>query len=66
MKQGWDDRDAVLYEELNRLPERYRLAVMVCDLEGLTQEQAARRLGWPGGNGSQPAGQEGADGCEIV
>jgi RNA polymerase sigma factor (sigma-70 family) len=46
---GWDDRDAVLYDELNRLPERYRLAVMMCDLEGLTQEQAARRLGWPAG-----------------
>jgi HlyD family secretion protein len=35
---GWDDRDAVLYDELNRLPERYRVAVMLCDLEGLTQE----------------------------
>ena len=44
-----DDRDAVLYEELNRLPERYRVAVLMCDLEGLTQEQAARRLGWPAG-----------------
>jgi RNA polymerase sigma factor (sigma-70 family) len=46
---GWDDRDAVIYEELNQLPERYRLAVLMCDLEGLTQEQAARRLGWPSG-----------------
>ena len=46
---GWDDRDAVLYEELNRLPEPYRLAVLICDLEGLTQEQAARQLGWPPG-----------------
>ena len=45
----WDDRDDVLYQELNRLPHRYRLAVTVCDLEGLTQEQAARRLGWPAG-----------------
>jgi RNA polymerase sigma factor (sigma-70 family) len=47
--ETWDDRDAVLYEELNRLPERYRLAVLMCDVEGLTQEQAARRLGWPAG-----------------
>jgi RNA polymerase sigma factor (sigma-70 family) len=46
---GWDDRDAVLYDELNRLPERYRVAVMLCDLDGLTQEQAARQLGWPPG-----------------
>ena len=45
----FDDRDDVLYDELNRLPHRYRLAVTVCDLEGLTQEQAARRLGWPAG-----------------
>ena len=48
-ESGRDDRDAVIYEELNRLPERYRLAVMMCDMEGLTQEQAARRLGWPAG-----------------
>jgi RNA polymerase sigma factor (sigma-70 family) len=46
---GRDDRDAVLYDELNRLPERYRVAVMLCDLDGLTQEQAARQLGWPPG-----------------
>jgi HlyD family secretion protein len=46
---SWDDRDNVLHEELSRLPERYRLAVMMCDLEGLTQEQAARQLGWPPG-----------------
>jgi RNA polymerase sigma factor (sigma-70 family) len=45
----FDDRDDVLYDELNQLPHRYRLAVTVCDLEGLTQEQAARRLGWPAG-----------------
>ncbi len=41
--------EAALYEELNRLPERFRLAVVLCDLEGLTQEQAAGRLGWPPG-----------------
>jgi hypothetical protein len=46
---GRDDRDAVLHEELGRLPEKYRTAVLLCDLEGLTQEQAARRLGWPDG-----------------
>jgi RNA polymerase sigma factor (sigma-70 family) len=31
-------------EEIARLPGRYRSAVVLCYLEGLTQEQAARRL----------------------
>ena len=36
-----------LHEELSRLPERFREPILLCLLEGLTQEQAARRLGWP-------------------
>jgi hypothetical protein len=47
--EAWDDRDAILHEELRRLPERYRAVVMLCDLEGLTQKQAADQLGWPDG-----------------
>ena len=35
----------VLYEELDRLPPRYREPVVLCDLEGLSHEQAAVRLG---------------------
>jgi hypothetical protein len=46
---SWDDRGAVLCEELERLPDRYRAAIVLCDLEGLTQEMAAHRLGWPAG-----------------
>ena len=45
----WDDRGAVLREELLRLPERFRAAVVLCDLEGLTQERAAQVLGCPAG-----------------
>src|SRR5262249_4361414 len=47
--EAWDDRDAILHEELSRLPARYRAVAILCDLEGLTQKQAADRLGWPGG-----------------
>jgi hypothetical protein len=34
----------VIDEEIARLPSRYWLAFVLCYLEGLTQEQAARRL----------------------
>ncbi len=40
---------AVLHEEIGRLPERYRAAVVLCYLEGLTCGAAARQLGWPVG-----------------
>jgi RNA polymerase sigma factor (sigma-70 family) len=40
---------AVLHEELGRLPERYRAAVVLCYLQGLTCGAAARQLGWPVG-----------------
>jgi RNA polymerase sigma factor (sigma-70 family) len=43
------DLAAVLHEEIGRLPDRFRSAVVLCDLEGLTHEQAARRLGCPVG-----------------
>jgi RNA polymerase sigma factor (sigma-70 family) len=44
-----DESDAIVHEEVNRLPQVYRAAVVLCDLEGLTQEQAALQLGWPAG-----------------
>src|SRR5262249_30268151 len=37
----------VVQEEVRRLPERYRAAVVLCYWEGLTQEQAAAQLGCP-------------------
>ena len=41
--------ESVIDEEIARLPGRYRSAVVLCYLEGLTQEQAARRLRCPVG-----------------
>jgi RND family efflux transporter MFP subunit len=41
--------ERLLHEEIDRLPERYRSPVVLCDLEGRTHEQAARHLGWPVG-----------------
>jgi RNA polymerase sigma factor (sigma-70 family) len=45
-RQEWR---AVLDEELYRLPEKYRLPLLLCYYQGLTNEEAAHRLGWPHG-----------------
>ena len=37
----------LVQNEVRRLPERYRSVVLLCYWEGLTQEQAAMRLGCP-------------------
>jgi Sigma-70, region 4 len=41
-----DDLRPVLHEEIDRLPESQRLPVVLCDLEGLTYNQAADQLRW--------------------
>jgi RNA polymerase sigma factor (sigma-70 family) len=40
----------VLDAELARLPEALRLPLVLCCLEGLTQDEAADRLGWTSGS----------------
>jgi RNA polymerase sigma factor (sigma-70 family) len=44
---GDSDRYPELHAEIERLPEKYRVPIVLCYLEGLTHEQAAGRLRWP-------------------
>jgi RNA polymerase sigma factor (sigma-70 family) len=43
------DLVAAVHEELDRLPERYRVPIVLCDLEGRTCAEAARNMGCPVG-----------------
>jgi RNA polymerase sigma factor (sigma-70 family) len=43
------DLRRVLHEELRRLPEKYRLPLVLCYLEGRSREDAAGQLGWSKG-----------------
>jgi RNA polymerase sigma factor (sigma-70 family) len=45
----WDDVRPILDEEINLLPVKYRTPVVLCYLQGKTNEEAARQLGWPKG-----------------
>ena len=39
----------ILHDEIDRLPRPFRTAIVLCYFEGLTLDEAARRLRWPAG-----------------
>jgi RNA polymerase sigma factor (sigma-70 family) len=49
---NWELND-VLDEELHRLPDKYRQPLVLCYLQGKTNEEAAQELGYPAGSMSR-------------
>ncbi|HJZ91951.1 MAG TPA: sigma-70 family RNA polymerase sigma factor, partial [Gemmataceae bacterium] len=43
---SWREACAALHDELDRLPETYRSALVLCYLEGMSRDEAAHQLGW--------------------
>lgn len=48
-RDQWSDVRPVLDQELSRLPDIYRVVVVLCDLEGRSRKEVAKQLGVPEG-----------------
>jgi DNA-directed RNA polymerase specialized sigma24 family protein len=46
---SWNELRPLLDQELHRLPDKYRLAVVLCDLEGRSRKEVAGQLAIPEG-----------------
>jgi len=49
LEAAWRELRPVLDEEVGRLPPKYRAPIVLCYLEGKTNTEAARELGWTKG-----------------
>jgi RNA polymerase sigma factor (sigma-70 family) len=48
-RDGQGDLRDLLDQALRHLPEKYRVPILLCDLQGKTRQEAAQELGWPEG-----------------
>jgi RNA polymerase sigma factor (sigma-70 family) len=46
---SWNDLQPLLYQELSKLPDKYRVLIILCDLERKRRKEVARQLAVPEG-----------------